>query len=194
MERFYPIFDDVSWLEKALPLGVKFTQLRLKNRSLETVTEQLRYGFNMCKEFGAELVVNDFWEVALNEKYDWIHLGQEDLADADMAAIRRSGLKIGISTHDEEELDRALSFSPDYVAFGPIYPTKLKEMQWDPQGLPMIARWKKYLGSTDLVAIGGLTLETGRSALKHGAQSVAVSTDISSHNDPCQRIIDWLAI
>lgn len=194
MERFYPIFDDVSWLEKALPLGVKFTQLRLKNRSLETVTEQLRYGFNMCKEFGAELVVNDFWEVALNEKYDWIHLGQEDLADADMAAIRRSGLKIGISTHDEEELDRALSFSPDYVAFGPIYPTKLKEMQWDPQGLPKIARWKKYLGSTDLVAIGGLTLETGRSALKHGAQSVAVSTDISSHNDPCQRIIDWLAI
>ena len=173
---------------------MKFTQLRLKNRSLETVTEQLQYGFNMCKKFGAELVVNDFWEVALNEKYDWIHLGQEDLGDADMAAIRRSGLKIGISTHDEEELDRALSFSPDYVAFGPIYPTKLKEMKWDPQGLPMIARWKKYLGSTDLVAIGGLNLETGRSALKYGAKSVAVSTDISSHNDPCQRIIDWLAI
>ena len=76
MERFYPIFDDVRWLEKALPLGVKFTQLRLKNRSLETVTEQLQYGFNMCKKFGAELVVNDFWEVALNEKYDCIHLGQ----------------------------------------------------------------------------------------------------------------------
>ena len=73
------------------------------------------------------MVVNDFWEMAIDLDCDWIHLGQEDLDDADMVAIRRAGFKIGISTHDEDELDRALAEQPDYVALGPVYPTILAQ-------------------------------------------------------------------
>jgi thiamine-phosphate diphosphorylase len=90
---------------------------------------------NYADAAGAIMVVNDFWEMAIDLDCGWIHLGQEDLDDADMAAIRRAGLKIGISTHDEDELDRALAEQPDYVALGPVYPTILKKMKWVEQGL-----------------------------------------------------------
>ena len=146
----------------------------------------------LCARYGAQLIVNDFWQLAINAGCDFIHLGQGDLDTADLAAIRRVGLRLGVSTHDEAELSRALAIEPDYIALGPIYPTILKAMAFAPQGLPRITEWKKKIGNIPFVAIGGITLERVRAVLEAGADSAAVVTDISLNADPEQRAWDWV--
>jgi thiamine-phosphate pyrophosphorylase len=121
-----------------------------------------------------------------------VHLGQEDLAAADVAAIRSAGIRIGVSTHDQAELEKALRIAPDYVALGPIYETKLKVMKWAPQGLDRISEWRQRIGDVALVAIGGLTPERATSAREHGADSIAVITDFITHADPEARVREWL--
>src|ERR1700730_10889479 len=108
------------------------------------------------------------------------------------SALRRAGLKFGVSTHDEAELSRALDVSPNYIALGPIYPTVLKAMAFAPQGLPRITEWKKKIGKIPLVAIGGITLTRTAGVLQAGADSAAVVTDISLNADPEQRTRDWV--
>jgi thiamine-phosphate pyrophosphorylase len=142
---------------------------------------------------GAKLVVNDYWQVAIEAGAAHVHLGQEDLATADVAAIRRAGLTLGISTHDEAELDEALRHDPDYVALGPIYLTTLKSMRVAPQGLERIGLWKKRIGNRPLVAIGGITLEKAAAVYAAGADSIAVVSDITHSTDPDTRVRAWLA-
>jgi thiamine-phosphate pyrophosphorylase len=122
-----------------------------------------------------------------------VHLGQEDLATADIAAIRRAGLTLGLSTHDEAELEEALRHDPDYVALGPIYATTVKPMRFAPQGLDRIAQWKKRIGLIPLVAIGGITLEKAPAVYAAGADSIAVISDITQSADPDARVRAWLA-
>ncbi len=110
-----------------------------------------------------------------------------------MKAIRRAGLKLGVSTHDHAELDKALSADPDYVALGPIWPTLLKKMPWAPQGLERIGEWKKLIGNRPLVAIGGLTLDRALQCLKAGADSAAVVGDIVNNADPIAQAGKWIA-
>src|SRR5258707_295056 len=124
---------------------------------------QVREAKAVCDRHGAQLIVNDYWKIAIDEKCPWVHLGQEDLVEADTAAIRRAGLRLGVSTHDHSELDKGLATDPDYVALGPIYPTLLKKMAFGPQGLDRIREWKNLIRNRPLVAIGGLTL--GRALL-----------------------------
>ena len=123
----------------------------------------------------------------------WVHLGQEDLVDADVKAIRRAGLKLGVSTHDHAELEKGLAVDPDYVALGPIWPTALKKMPWAPQGLDRLGEWKKLIGNRPLVAIGGLTLERALLCLKAGADSAAVVGDIVNNPDPVAQAKAWIA-
>jgi thiamine-phosphate pyrophosphorylase len=123
---------------------------------------------------------------------DFVHLGQTDLDASDVPALRRAGVRIGISTHSHAELDRALSFDPDYVALGPIYPTVLKSMPWAPQGLERITEWKRLVGAKPLVAIGGLTVERLPGVFAAGADSAAVVTDILRHAEPENRTREWL--
>jgi thiamine-phosphate pyrophosphorylase len=138
------------------------------------------------------LIVNDYWRIALEEACDFVHLGQGDLDTADIPALKKAGVRIGLSTHDDAELERALSFDPDYVALGPIYPTLLKQMPWAPQGLDKIGVWKKRIGARPLVAIGGLTLERAKLCLAAGADSTAVVTDIVRAPDPQAQTRLWL--
>ncbi len=142
---------------------------------------------------GAALVVNDYWRVAIDEGAPWIHLGQSDLDEADVGAIRKAGVKLGVSTHDEAELERALKLEPDYVALGPIYFTRLKAMAFAPQGLERIGEWKRRIGAIPLVAIGGLTVERAKLCLAAGADIVSVVTDITLHPDPEARAREWVA-
>ena len=99
-----------------------------------------------------------------------------------------------MSTHDKAELARALALKPDYIALGPIYATLLKKMPWRPQGLEKLARWKSAIGSTPLVAIGGFTPDRAMAAYEHGADSVCVVTDVAQHNDPVERVKQWLSL
>lgn len=194
LPRFYPIFDSAAWLERALPLGVKLVQLRLKDRDDAALRAEIRAGLALARRHGAVLVVNDHWQIALDEGADWLHLGQEDLDTADVPAIRRAGLKLGLSTHDHAELDRALALAPDYVALGPVYPTILKQMKWHQQGLARVTEWKRLAGDVPLCAIGGLTPERGRACLDAGADLVAAVTDITLNADPEGRMRDWLRV
>jgi len=192
LPRFYPIFDSAQWLARMLPLGVRFVQLRIKDRPEAELREQVRESLALARRHGATLVVNDYWQVAIDEGADWIHLGQEDLADADLAAIRRAGLRVGISTHDHEELERALAAEPDYVALGPVYPTILKKMKWHEQGLERVGEWKRLVGARPLCAIGGMTPARAPDALAAGADLVSVVTDITLNPDPEARVREWL--
>lgn len=194
LPRFYPIFDSVDWLERALPLGVKLVQLRIKNRAPDVLRLDIRAGLALARRHGAELVVNDHWQLAIEEGAEWLHLGQEDLDIADLPAIRRVGLKLGISTHDHAELDRALALSPDYVALGPVYPTILKKMKWDQQGLERVTEWKRLVGDIPLCAIGGMSVERAAGAFEAGADIVSAVTDITLNANPEARMRDWLQV
>jgi thiamine-phosphate pyrophosphorylase len=193
LDRFYLIVDDAAWLARLLPHGVRFAQLRVKDRLEPELRDQIRRARDLCAAAGAQLVVNDWWRLAIEEGCDFVHLGQGDLDGADLAAIRRAGVRLGVSTHDDGELARALAAEPDYVALGPIWPTLLKQMPWAPQGLERLALWKERIGPIPLVAIGGLTPERARQALAAGADSAAVVTDVLRHPDPEARTRAWRA-
>ncbi len=192
LSRFYPIVPDVGWLERIVPLGVKLVQLRIKDHTPSEVAAQTRRALDVCRENDCQLVLNDSWEVALDTGIDFIHLGQDDLRNADLEAIKLAGIKLGISTHDEAELASALEAEPDYVALGPIYETKLKAMPWAPQGLERIKEWRTKIGALPLVAIGGLTPERAPGVIEAGADSLAVITDFLTAPDPERRIQHWL--
>jgi len=193
LDPFYPIFDSSDWLRRLLPLGVKLVQLRVKDLSEEATRHEIRAAKALCDAADCQLIVNDYWRLAIDEGCDYVHLGQEDLAGADLAALRRAGIRLGISTHDDAELERALALAPDYVALGPVYPTILKQMKWAPQGLERVSEWKRRIGGIPLIAIGGLTVERAPGVLAAGADVLSVVTDITLNADPEARTRAWLA-
>ncbi|WFU12264.1 thiamine phosphate synthase (plasmid) [Rhizobium sp. CB3090] len=193
LDPFYLIVDSAAWIERLVPLGVKLVQLRIKERALSDIRADIRRAKAVCGAHDCQLIVNDYWQLAIEEGCDFIHLGQEDLATADLAAIREAGLKLGLSTHDEAELATALAARPDYIALGPIYPTILKAMPWAPQGLDRLRDWKSRIGPLPLVAIGGLTVERIAGVFENEADSAAVVTDITRNSDPEQRTLAWIA-
>jgi thiamine-phosphate pyrophosphorylase len=192
LDFFYPILPDIAWLERLVPLGIRTVQLRLKDKPANEVRRQISLSLKICAQHKCQLIVNDYWRETIELGADYVHLGQEDLAAADLATIQTKGIKVGISTHSHEELAVALAAKPCYVALGPIYLTKLKVMRWEPQGLGRIAEWKALIRSLPLVAIGGLTVERAPGAVAGGAQSVAVVTDIVTNSDPETRVRQWL--
>jgi thiamine-phosphate pyrophosphorylase len=193
LDVFYPIVPDFAWLERLVPLGVRTIQLRLKDASPQRVRREIGASMEVCARHGCQLIVNDYWQEALELGADYIHLGQEDLAVADVPAIQAEGARLGISTHSEAELAIALAADPAYVALGPIYETRLKVMKWAPQGLDRLTDWKGRIGGLPLVAIGGITPERADGVVAAGADSVAVITDFFTHPDPPGRVRQWLA-
>lgn len=155
LDPFYLIVDSTAWIERLVPLGVKLVQLRIKERALRDIRTDIRRAKAVCAAHECQLIINDYWQLAIEEGCDFIHLGQEDLATADLAAIREAGLKLGLSTHDEVELATALAARPDYIALGPVYPTVLKAMPWAPQGLGRLRDWKSRIGSLPLSPLAG---------------------------------------
>jgi thiamine-phosphate pyrophosphorylase len=191
-DRFYPVVDSVAWVARLTALGVGTIQLRAKNLDDADALRIVREALAVTKGTGARLVVNDYWRGAIAAGAKHLHLGQEDLAEADLGAIRDAGLSLGLSTHDDEELATALSAKPDYIALGPIFPTTLKSMRFAPQGIAKITEWKKRVGTIPLVAIGGIKLEHARDIFAAGADSIAVVSDITQNADPDARVRAWL--
>lgn len=194
LPRFYPIFDSADWIARMVPQGMRLVQLRLKDRSPADLRLEITRARDLCRAGGVILVVNDHWQIAIEAGCDWIHLGQEDLDSADLPAIRAAGLRLGVSTHDEDELARALSVQPDYVALGPIWPTILKQMKWHQQGSAKLTDWKARIGAIPLIAIGGLTPERAGEAFAAGADVVSAVTDITLNPDPEARLRHWLRV
>ncbi|MEI9413157.1 thiamine phosphate synthase [Mesorhizobium salmacidum] len=192
LDPFYLIVDRAGWIERLVPLGVKLVQLRMKDRDEATLRTEIRRANDVCTVHGCQLIINDYWRLAIEEGCDFVHLGQEDLAAADLLAIEYAGLKLGLSTHDHTELETALAAEPDYVALGPIYPTSLKKMKWAPQGLERISAWKRQVAPIPLVAIGGLNPDRLDGIFEAGADCAAVVTDITLNADPEARTREWI--
>ncbi|MFT8353642.1 MAG: thiamine phosphate synthase [Gluconobacter japonicus] len=191
--KIYPVVDHPRWVERLGGAGARFIQLRLKDLPPEELRAQIETAQELAVRHNVALVLNDYWELAIELGYEWLHLGQEDLDTADLDAIRQTGIRLGISTHSHEELQRALTCKPDYVALGPIWETKLKKMAFGPQGIERLTEWRELCGDVPLVAIGGITLERLPSCLKAGADSVAAVSDFIRVDDPESQVKQWLA-
>lgn len=192
LDPFYPVLPDAVWVRRVLAAGARLVQLRAKHADQDRLRGEIADALAACRAYGAQLVVNDHWRLAIDLDADYVHLGQEDLLDADLSALRRHGIRFGLSTHDRAELETALVCRPNYVALGPIWPTQLKVMPWAPQGLARIDEWKRAIGALPLVAIGGLTPARATACLVAGADVVAVVGDIVRHADPEASIRAWL--
>jgi len=192
LDPFYLIVDSADWIERLVPIGVKLVQLRMKDVSEDDLRQHIRRARTICAGHGCVLVINDYWQIAIEEGCDFVHLGQEDLADADITAIRAAGLKLGLSSHDETELETALAAQPDYIALGPVWPTILKKMKWAPQGVERLKTWKARIGAMPLVAIGGLNPDRLAAVFENGADVAAVVTDITLNADPEARTHEWI--
>jgi thiamine-phosphate pyrophosphorylase len=191
-DRFYPVVDSVAWVARLALLGAGTIQLRAKDLGDSEALQMVSDALEVIKGTQAKLVVNDYWRAAIVAGAKHLHLGQEDLAGADLKAIRDAGLTLGISTHDDDELATALRATPDYVALGPIFPTTLKSMRFAPQGIAKITEWKTRIGGIPLVAIGGIKLEQASEIFAAGADSIAVVSDVTQNADPDARVRAWL--
>src|SRR5262249_28756196 len=191
-DRFYPVVESIAWVARLARLGVGTIQMRAKNLDHADALKIVRDALAVTKGTVTRLVVNDYWRAAIEARAEHVHLGQEDLADADVKAIRAAGLSLGISTHDDAELKAALAAKPDYVALGPIFTTTLKAMRFAPQGIARITEWKKRIGHLPLVAIGGIKFEQAADIFAAGADSIAVVSDVTQNADPDARVRQWL--
>ena len=199
LDPFYPIVDSTEWLKRLVPLGIRLVQLRIKttpdtDAERDTLLQDIRLAKTICERHHCQLVVNDHWALAIEAGCDFVHLGQEDLFTADVNAIKAAGMHLGVSTHGKAELEKALSTEPAYIALGPVYPTILKKMPWQPQGVERVAQWKQQVGTIPLVAIGGLTTERAAGVFEAGADIVSLVTDITLNDNPEARVREWLAV
>jgi thiamine-phosphate diphosphorylase len=183
----YAIVDSASWVQRVLDAGVRTVQLRIKDAAQPDLREQIRSAVRAAKAVGAQLFINDHWRIAIDEGAYGVHLGQEDLATADLAHIAAAGLRLGISTHAYWEVCRAWALQPSYIACGPIHPTQAKAMPWIPQGNANLAYWCQLL-ALPVVAIAGMDAARAREAAACGAAGVAVISAITAAPDPEQAI------
>ncbi len=179
----YPIVDRASWLQKLLPLGITTIQLRSKDQTGDELENEIEQSIALANKFQARLFINDYWQLAIKHRAYGVHLGQEDVADADLQAIHQAGLRLGISSHSDEEVARACAAKPSYIAFGPVYPTTSKIMAFGPQG---IAQLKHRVETLDypVVAIGGINHQRLPDVLATGVNGIALISAITQASDP----------
>jgi len=179
----YPVVDSVEWIERLLKAGVKTLQLRIKDKRDEEVESDVIAAIELGRRFDARLFINDYWQLAIKHQAYGVHLGQEDLETTDLSAIREAGLRLGVSTHDDMEIDVALAARPSYIALGHVFPTQTKQMPSAPQGLAQLARHIARLGDYPTVAIGGISLARAPAVLETGVGSIAVVSAITQAAD-----------
>ena len=188
---FYPIVPSADEVGALLRLGARTVQLRAKSVAPAALHAEIEAATAHGAAHDAQVVINDHWRLALDLGARWVHLGQEDLDTADLGAIRRAGIGLGISSHTPGERDRALDAGAAYIALGPVFETTLKAMRFAPQGLKRLAQWKAHLGAVPLVAIGGLRLEHAQGLRRAGADSVAMVSDVQGEGRR-ERVAAWI--
>ncbi|EOW6805191.1 thiamine phosphate synthase [Cronobacter muytjensii] len=179
----YPVVDSVEWIARLLEAGVRTLQLRIKDKNDADVEADVRAAIALGERYHARLFINDYWRLAIKHQAYGVHLGQEDLETADLNAIRAAGLRLGVSTHDNMEIDVALATRPSYIALGHVFPTQTKQMPSAPQGLAQLAAHVKRLGDYPTVAIGGISLARVPGVLETGVGSIAVVSAITQAAD-----------
>ncbi|MFW0989758.1 thiamine phosphate synthase [Cronobacter sakazakii] len=193
----YPVVDSVEWVTRLLDAGVRTLQLRIKDKTDAEVETDIAAAITLGQRYHARLFINDYWRLAIKHQAYGVHLGQEDLQTADLDAIRNAGLRLGVSTHDDMEIDVALAVRPSYIALGHVFPTQTKQMPSAPQGLAQLAAHVKRLGDYPTVAIGGISLERAPAVLETGVGSIAVVSAITQTPDwrgATQRLLELAGV
>ncbi|WP_376752092.1 thiamine phosphate synthase [Cronobacter sakazakii] len=193
----YPVVDSVEWVIRLLDAGVRTLQLRIKDKTEAEAEADVAAAIALGQRYHARLFINDYWRLAIKHQAYGVHLGQEDLQTADPDAIRRAGLRLGVSTHDDMEIDVALAVRPSYIALGHVFPTQTKQMPSAPQGLAQLAAHVKRLGDYPTVAIGGISLERAPAVLETGVGSIAVVSAITQAPDwrgATQRLLELAGV
>ena len=179
----YVIVDSAAWVQRVLAAGVRTVQLRIKEPPSPSLRDEVRASVAHARAAGAQLFINDHWQLALEEGAYGVHLGQEDLATADLEALARAGVRLGLSTHSYWEVCRAWALRPSYIACGPIHATAAKAMPWIPQGNGNLAYWCRLL-PLPVVAIAGMNAARAAEARRCGAAGVALISGITGAADP----------
>lgn len=180
----YPVVDSADWVERLVEEGVTTIQLRIKDRPSYELLEEIKCAVAVCRPRGVRLFINDHWQLAIEAGAYGVHLGQEDLETADLAAVAAAGLRLGVSTHSYAEVARAHGVRPSYIALGPIYPTTSKTMAFGPQGVEQLNQWVRLLSpGYPLTAIGGINLERAPAVLATGVGSCALISAITQADD-----------
>ena len=178
--KFYAVVPTAEWVARMVKAGADTVQLRCKTLSGEALLREIAECVAAC----AQLFINDHWREAIAAGAYGVHLGQEDMDTADLAAIAAAGLRLGLSTHSVDELARALSVHPSYVASGAIFPTTTKQMPTAPQGLDKLREYVKQAGGTPVIAIGGIDLDNAAQVLQTGVSSLAVVRAVTEAENP----------
>ncbi len=179
----YPVVDSIEWIERLLKIGVTTIQLRIKDKQPKDVEQDIITAIKLGREYNARLFINDYWQLAIKHHAYGVHLGQEDLDIADLDAIKQSGLCLGISTHNDTELQRAKRLLPSYIALGHIFPTTTKDMPSKPQGLRALKHQVEQTHDFPTVAIGGISLEKVSDVVATGVGGVALVSAITKASD-----------
>ncbi|EYD81806.1 TPA: thiamine phosphate synthase [Escherichia coli] len=179
----YPVVDSVQWIERLLDAGVRTLQLRIKDQRDEEVEADVVAAIELGRRYNARLFINDYWRLAIKHQAYGVHLGQEDLQSTDLSAIRAAGLRLGVSTHDDMEIEVALAARPSYIALGHVFPTQTKQMPSAPQGLEQLTRHIERLVDYPTVAIGGISLARAPAVMATGVGSIAIVSAITQAAD-----------
>ena len=190
----YPVVDRAHWLDTLLPLGIKIIQLRVKDLQGEALKQEIEQAIKIARQYDAKLFINDYWQLAIECEAYGVHLGQEDLAVADLQAISAAGVRLGLSSHCFFEVARAKTIKPSYIAFGPVYETQSKDMPWIPQGPNGLKYWRAHLPQIPMVAIGGIHGERFTRVKDMGVDAIAMISAITEAENPQQAAVDYMAL
>lgn len=188
----YPVVDDVSWIERLLPLGVNTIQLRIKNPDQFDLEKQIIRAIELGRQYDAQVFINDYWQLAIKHGAFGVHLGQEDIEQSNLLQLSEAGISLGLSTHGYYELLRIVQINPSYIALGHIFPTTTKQMPSKPQGLIRLASYQKLIDSIPYgeqlgyptVAIGGIDQSNAEQVWRCGVSSLAVVRAITLSDSP----------
>ncbi|MBO9490353.1 thiamine phosphate synthase [Endozoicomonas sp. G2_1] len=186
----YPVVDSLAWLERLKPLGLNIIQLRVKGLSGDTLEATIKAAIELYRDSKTRLFINDHWQLAIKHRAYGIHLGQEDVADADLSAIANAGIRLGISSHGIYEFLASQQLKPSYLAFGAIFPTTTKDMTGQIQGLDNLKMMMNTQPTQPMVAIGGINHSNIDAVVTTGVDSIAVVTAITEAESPEQVVAE----
>ncbi len=186
MLALYAIASTQKELLRYVGLNIPYVQYRNKDPLDNDLAELLQ----QLPQSTSKIIINDSLEVALKLGAWGVHLGQEDLDKYLSTEILERNIKLGISTHNEAEYERAIKFNPDYVGFGPVFSTETKVLKYPPAGLAKLESMAK-LSTVPVFAIGGICRSHTKDIFSTGAAGIAVISELTRLND--EEIKDWMS-
>ena len=188
----YPLVEKADRIPPLLELGVTVIQLRVKERRGAELEAEIRAAVEMGRRQGAAVYINDYWQEALRLGAYGVHLGQRDLAAADLAAISKAGMRLGASASSWADLARLRRLRPSCTGLGAVFSTASKDIAHPPLGVEGFRRLRATVDGP-VAAIGGITLENAGPLKDAGADGIAVIADLAQAPHLPDRVRAWQA-